>query len=237
MRKVTVEDLDKFDLSIYRDVDKLITRFKVKEAYELLMKRVKPEMLNNNLEVKYYYYYLSRTLLLGFHKNDEALKCLMEVEERINWEEEDYLIDLLIENTIGIALALKNNKKEAKKYFDISIEKILSCKILPEEKYNEAILILYNSAKFYSSLKQNSYAIDLCILAVSIAKGLVTFKHLDKVYYEMAFNYAEIGKKEKAANLYIYAYTFSNLNNNSLAKKVIREDAKKFGINLEIDLN
>ena len=160
MRKVTVEDLDKFDLSIYRDVDKLITRFKVKEAYELLMKRVKPEMLNNNLEVKYYYYYLSRTLLLGFHKNDEALKCLMEVEERINWEEEDYLIDLLIENTIGIALALKNNKKEAKKYFDISIEKILSCKILPEEKYNEAILILYNSAKFYSSLEQKSYPIE-----------------------------------------------------------------------------
>ncbi|WP_413480679.1 hypothetical protein [Carnobacterium maltaromaticum] len=95
-------------------------------------------------------------------------------------------------NTIKIALALKNNKKEAKKYFDISIEKILSCKILPEEKYNEAILILYNSAKIYSSLEQNSYAIDLCILAVSIAKGLVTSKHLDKVYYEMAFNYAEI---------------------------------------------
>lgn len=44
-------------------------------------------------------------------------------------------------------------------------------------------------------------------------------------------------EKRKAANLYIYSYTFSNLNNNSLAKKVIREDAKKFSINLEIDLN
>lgn len=222
---------------IYNDVNKLLNRFKFKEAYKYLVENVEVSQLSCELEKKYFYYYLSKSLILGFEKTDEALIYLKKIELWDDWNGEENLIDILIVNTIAVAYDLKDDKKQAEKYFDKTVEKILSCKMFPEENFSDAIVMLYNCAKFYSTLKEHERSIDLCNVAIEVAKNLDTFKHLDKIYYEAGFNYYQVQNKKKAATYFTYAYTFANLNNNTVLKKIILNDAKDFNLLLEFKTN
>lgn len=211
---------------IYEDVRNLCDHFKYAEAYNILEDNIKYSDIDSDYEKKHYLHALGITTLLGYNKINASIE-IFERELNIRGDCAGEFIDALSTNSIGIAYFLKKDTEVAKKYFEQSLEMLEHLNELSTEELNKTMLTLYNSAKFYSEIKEFRRAISLCNIGIDLAVEENRMSHLEKLIYEKAFNLEELGHYELAIKMYERALAIAELKGNEIYIEHANKHLKK----------
>ena len=175
------------------------------------------ESSNRILETKFFYY-KGITSLLGKKNNSEALFYLhrgSEISRDIN------IYNILSMNAIGILYELEDDIEKAKVYYDKSLQ------LLSEFKLDyplEQCRIYYNTAKFYSLIKDYAKSIELSDKGIEINRTHSSIYSLDCLLYEKAFNKQMLGLDavEDYRIAYYFTRFFENKNYLLILKKICK---------------
>lgn len=210
--------------SLLNKVEELCFYFKHDEAYDLLKDYPDDiESSNRILETKFFYY-KGITSLLGKKNNSEALFYLhrgSEISRDIN------IYNILSMNAIGILYELEDDIEKAKVYYDKSLQ------LLSEFKLDyplEQCRIYYNTAKFYSLIKDYAKSIELSDKGIEINRTHSSIYSLD-LLYEKAFNKQMLGLD--AVEDYRIAYYFTRFFENKKLLTYIEKDMQEFNISFK----
>ena len=179
------------------------------------------ESSNRILETKFFYY-KGITSLLGKKNNNEALFYLhrgSEISRDIN------IYNILSMNAIGILYELEDDIEKAKVYYDKSLQ------LLDEFKQDfplEQCRIYYNTAKFYSLIKDYAKSIELSDKGIDINRKHNTIYSLDCLLYEKAYNKQMLGLE--SSEDYRIAYYFTQFFENTKLLSYIEKNMKEFNI-------
>ncbi|EIY5982636.1 Cro/Cl family transcriptional regulator, partial [Enterococcus faecalis] len=169
--------------------------------------------------------YKGITSLLGKKNNSEALFYLhrgSEISRDIN------IYNILSMNAIGILYELEDDIEKAKVYYDKSLQ------LLSEFKLDyplEQCRIYYNTAKFYSLIKDYAKSIELSDKGIEINRTHSSIYSLDCLLYEKAFNKQMLGLD--AVEDYRIAYYFTRFFENKKLLTYIEKDMQEFNISFK----
>lgn len=216
---------------LLRKAKHLRSQYKHTEAYEYLKENEKVGLSGTDDEKKHYYYYMGITCLVGYSDFVEAHYNFNLALTSTSSPVVDF-IDVLTNNGIGIAYDMEGESKKALTYFRKSLDLLdeFKDKIHSYEDNIEVTKIYYNTAKFYSKIEENMRSINLCTLGIELQKELNMNYDLDRLYYEKAFNFAQLKRKDEAELYYYYAEALANINGNNLAVETIKSDRRNFGL-------
>lgn len=217
--------------TVFKQVQDLRSQFKLKEACDLLNKEIDVKELKTNQEKKQYHYYLGITSLLGYNKISDAtynfnLGLQLEVEPQLEF------LDILITNGIGLAYFMNLEENKALTYFEKSLtglDEFVKRTVSLDESI-EITKLYYTSANFHSKIKEYNKAIDLCTLGIKVQQKYHINYDLERLYYEKAFNLAQLGKLTEARENYSFAESLAKMVGNDLVVEVIQKDRKHFNI-------
>ena len=167
--------------------------------------------------------------------SEKKLESLLnKVEELCFCFKHDEAYDLLkdypddIESSIGILYELEDDIEKAKVYYDKSLQ------LLSEFKLDyplEQCRIYYNTAKFYSLIKDYAKSIELSDKGIEINRTHSSIYSLDCLLYEKAFNKQMLGLD--AVEDYRIAYYFTRFFENKKLLTYIEKDMQEFNISFK----
>ncbi|MDZ5759648.1 hypothetical protein RAK27_13380 [Carnobacterium maltaromaticum] len=214
---------------VFSEVRFLTARYQQKTALEFLDKHLKNDEVLSGYK-KEYYYYKGNLEFLCNRNFDLAMFYL-----KLGLEEEKIKNDFFhvsIESMLGILYYAKNNTDEANRLIEKSLSSLRSLKKFDDVHFERSMIIYYNSAKFYSGIKCFVEANNICKEALVIANSNNISYHLDKIYYENAYNLAECGKIIGATKNYISSLVFCDLKGNKELIEIIQKDVEDFNIDV-----
>ncbi len=214
---------------VFSEVRFLTARYQQKTALEFLDKHLKNDEVFSGYE-KEYYYYKGNLEFLCNRNFDLAMFYL-----KLGLEEEKIKNDFFhvsIESMLGILYYAKNDIDEANRLIEKSLSSLRSLRKFDDVHFERSMIIYYNSAKFYSGIKCFVEANNICKEALVIANSNNISYHLDKIYYENAFNLAECGKIIGATKNYISSLVFCDLKGNKELIDIIQKDVEDFNIDV-----
>lgn len=215
---------------IFKEVELLCIQFNHIKAYRTLIAQVNPEQLSP-LDLKQYYYYVGLTKLLGFNDKDEALSNL-NIALLIDQYNPNSFIDILILHAIGLVYFTNKETGKGIVYIKKSLEKLNGLETIPSRHWEQLIKLYYNSAKFYSVLKDYQKAIELCSIGIKLHEEKNSIYYLDLLTYEKGFNLLKARKKKEAEKHYIMATGLGLIKKNKLLLKTIKKDCIEFHMTL-----
>lgn len=203
---------------ILNDVEKLCLHANHKKGFEIL-KTISDdfEFTDNRLYNKFSYY-KGITYLLGGGDIKASVFYLYQGSE---YERYSNIYNVLCLNSLGILYEIEEELSKAKKYYDKSLGILDDC---IERNSLKACLIYYNSAKFYSEIKEYKKSIQLCEEGIEICKNNQSGYLLDFLVYEKAYNKYML--EGNIAVEYMQAYYMAKFWGNKTLLKVIEEDIK-----------
>lgn len=217
--------------TVFKKVQDLRSQFKLKEACDLIKKEIDVKELKTNQEKKQYYYYLGITSLLGDNKISDAtynfnLGLQLEIEPQLEF------LDILITNGIGLAYFMNSEEDKALTYFEKSLAGLdgFMKRTVSLDESIEITKLYYTSANFYSKIKEYNKAIDLCTVGIRVQQNHHINYDLERLYYEKAFNLAQLGKLTEARENYGFAESLAKMSGNDLVIDVIQKDIEHFNI-------
>lgn len=219
-------------VTVFKQVQDLRSQFKLKEACDLIKKEIDVKKLKTNQEKKQYYYYLGITSLLGYNKISDAtynfnLGLQLEIEPQLEF------LDILITNGIGLSYFMNSEEEKALIYFEKSLtglDEFMKRTVSLDESI-EITKLYYTSANFYSKIKEYNKAIDLCTEGIKVQQNYHISYDLERLYYEKAFNLAQLGKLTEAKENYSFAESLAKMSGNDLVVEVIQKDMEHFNLN------
>lgn len=217
---------------VFNRVRTLRKKFKLKEAYDLIIEELPLDKLKTYHKKKQYYYYLGITGLLGYNKISEAhynfnLALSSESEPNLDF------YDILTINGIGLAYYFESEEEKARTYFEkslVQLDQFMSQMVSLDESI-EITKLYYATAKFYSEIKEYSKAVDLCSLGIQVQLDQHVNYELEMLYYEKAFNLAKLNKKSEAEECYYYAIALAKIAKNKITLDAIKRDVVEFELN------
>lgn len=219
-------------VSIFKKVQLLRSQFKLREAYNLIVENISIEELKTNYEKKQYYYYLGITSLLGKENVSDAhynfnLALIIETEANSKF------LDILTTNGIGLAYFLGNEEDKALTYFEKSLVELdnFSSEFVLLSENIEITRLYYGTAKFYSKIKEYKKAVDLCTLGINLQQKQNINYELEQLYYEKAFNLAELNELSESEEFYYYATALAKIAGNEVVLEAIKQDIREFKLN------
>lgn len=228
--KVRIEYFD----DIFKETSMICEKlFNHKKAYEFLTEKIKLKDIPE-IYFKEYCYYAGSAKLIGEENLVEAM-YYFELGYYSNVEDDGFFEIMLI-NMIGIVYFLESKIEEAKYMFDKSLEEMGHLSSFEFKQFEKMLLAIYNTAKFYSEIKEYHKAEMLCSEGIEISISENIMSHLEKLHYEKAFNLAKQNKLQGAKENYLSAYSFAKIKRNNPIIKVIKKDMKKFGISLDYEI-
>ncbi|MDT2010834.1 helix-turn-helix domain-containing protein [Carnobacterium divergens] len=220
---------------IFKKISKLIELNEHKKAFFLIQEKLD----KNNILVsdeKKYYYYLGITHLIGFNK----IELARENFEKVFISKSELSIeDVLTLVGLGISYVKTDEVDVAKTYFDKALNLLKLIKKLDRSGILEFAKIYYNSAKFFSLIKDYYRAINLCEIAIDLVLRQDSRYHLAYLYYEYAFNLVQLGHNDISSEYYQIAYSLACIDNIEVVRIGVIQDIKQFGIkmlNLSTDI-
>lgn len=115
--------------------------------------------------------------------------------------------------------------RKAQVYYEKSLQELEQFKL---ECFLERCRIYYNSAKFYSEMKDYQKSVILSEKGIQICRDKHSIYLLDYLLYEKAFNKQMLG--EDTADDYRQAYYFTQFFGNTEVLQYIEKDMKAFNI-------
>ncbi|MGC3221789.1 helix-turn-helix domain-containing protein [Enterococcus faecalis] len=203
------------------EVEECIRLFHL-EAYNLLQEVPEGLILSNNELTTKLLYYKGITCLLGKKDKAEALFYLYrgaEIDRKVN------IYNILSLNALGTLYELEKDMRKAQVYYEKSLQELEQFKL---ECSLERCRIYYNSAKFYSEMKDYQKSVTLSEKGIQICRDKHSIYLLDYLLYEKAFNKQMLG--EDTADDYRQAYYFTQFFGNTEVLQYIEKDMKAFNI-------
>nr|WP_315527484.1 hypothetical protein [Carnobacterium maltaromaticum] len=201
-------------------------------AANRLISSIEYKDLTNESHIKKYHYLMGKSEMLGSKERNDAIYHL-EKALSIRTKTKDEFLEVMIINNLAIAYYKINEMEKAEFLFNKSYHCLQMQKTIMPSNLNKALLTLFNCAKFFSEKKLFKKAAELCDVGIVLSKNSESSTHVDKLYYEKAFNLYMLKQKEGAAKNYFYALAFSELNRNISLKNTILNDIKEFGIKFD----
>lgn len=220
---VLVETSEKRTEKMFKEIEQLCNTSKYKQAFDYLNKKepeFDPKYIEENQSM--YHFYKGTTFYFGNNDEENAFFHLYigsETNGNLN------IYNILSINSIGSIYTKKKDFDKAKVYFGKSI------KLLGELKVNaplEAARIYYNSAKFYSSLKDYKLCCELCDAGLALINRYSSTYIMDFLCYGKAYSVYQL--TGKATEEYMIAYSIAKLFKNTYLIEVIEKELKEFNI-------
>ena len=208
--------------NLLNKVEDLSLRLFHLEAYNLLQEVPEGLILSNNELTTKLLYYKGITCLLGKKDKAEALFYLYrgaEIDRKVN------IYNILSLNALGTLYELEKDMRKAQVYYEKSLQELEQFKL---ECSLERCRIYYNSAKFYSEMKDYQKSVILSEKGIQICRDKHSIYLLDYLLYEKAFNKQMLG--EDTADDYRQAYYFTQFFGNTEVLQYIEKDMKAFNI-------
>lgn len=200
------------------------------KAYRTLISEFDEENLSA-FELKEYLYYKGLTQLLGFNNKQEALSNL-NMALLVNKYEQHSFMDVLVMHAIGITYLSDKDSGKAITYIEKSLENIEKIDKVTANYWNHLVKLYYNSAKFYSELKEYKKAIELCTKGIDLYGESKKCFYLDMLMYEKGFNLLKNKQKKEAEKHYFIAAGLGFVNNNKQLLTIIRKDSLEYKLAL-----
>ncbi|MDT1940283.1 MULTISPECIES: hypothetical protein [Carnobacterium] len=201
------------------------------KAFQVMSYLSKKAMLTTYEKKRLHYY--QGFLYLYYKKDVQKAQYYLNLSLAIN--KDALLFDFLdcqILNILGYSFFVSDELNQAKRYYEKSlanVEQLADIELLDMEAISK---IYYNSAKFYSDSKNFKQAILLCDKGIALSKESNQLNALYRFYYEKAFNLAKIKENKEAENHFFIAMGLVKLLGNELVSEVIKENLKKFQLEL-----
>lgn len=216
-----LDDNDEKKLTNLLDqVEELCNTFKHKEAHALLQNSSFniADFQNKELEVRWFYY-MGITNLLGFSNTTDSLFYFYRADEL---GDSNSIYAILSVNSLGIVYEMADELDKAKVYYVKSIDMLKKMTItIPIE----ATKIYFNTAKFYSLIKNYDLAFSLASEGMSLNRTHQSLYMLDLLAYETAFNDFMRSPDMSVPN-FDSAKAFAAFNDNQNLLRVISADEK-----------
>ncbi|WP_207695698.1 hypothetical protein DOK67_0001604 [Enterococcus sp. DIV0212c] len=206
--------------SLLNHVEELCNTFKHKEAHALLKETSinVADFQNKELEVRWFYF-MGITNLLGFNNTTDSLFYFYRADEL---GDSNSIYAILSVNSLGIVYEMVDELDKAQVYYEKSIDMLRKMTITVPI---EATKIFFNTAKFYSLIKNYEMAYHLASEGIELNRTYQSLYMLDLLAYEAAFNdfmnSSDITKPDFSS-----AKVFAAFNNNKNLLAVIANDEK-----------
>ena len=79
-------------------------------------------------------------------------------------------------------------------------------------------------------MKEYNKAIDLCTAEIKVQQNYYISYDLERLYYEKAFNLAQLGKLTEAREYYGFAESLEKMGGNNFVVGVIQKDIEHFNL-------
>lgn len=204
--------------SLLKHVEELCNTLKYKEAHSLLKETSinRTDFQNKELEIRWFYF-MGITNLLGFNNTTDSLFYFYQANEL---GDSNSIYAILSVNSIGIIYEMANELDKAHVYYEKSIDMLKKMTIqLPIE----ATKIFFNTAKFYSLIKNYELAYTLASEGIALNRSYHSLYMLDLLAYEAAFN-DFMKSPALVAPDFNSAKVFAAFNNNQHLLAVIADD-------------
>lgn len=212
-------------------VDKYCMNFEYKAAWKLL-KKIDEEKIDNDEDLKRYLYFLGSINLIEMSEYNQGI-LILERALNVKVLKVTNFLDVLIIDKLAVAHYLLTEIIEAEYLFNQAIKVLETLMIENDNDLSKAVLVIFNCAKFYSEIKNHNKSIELCDMGIAIAKRSERAIHLDKLYYEKAYNLYHINQKAGATKCYFYALAYVELSRNKELKKIIKDNIKEYNISFD----
>ncbi|MBO0439994.1 helix-turn-helix domain-containing protein [Candidatus Enterococcus ikei] len=206
--------------SLLNHVEELCNTFKHKEAHALLKETSinVADFQNKELEIRWFYF-MGITNLLGFNNTTDSLFYFYRADEL---GDSNSIYAILSVNSLGIVYEMVDELDKAQVYYEKSIDMLRKMTITVPI---EATKIFFNTAKFYSLIKNYKMAYDLASEGMELNKTYQSLYMLDLLAYEAAFN-DFMNSSAITTPDFSSAKVFAAFNNNKNLLAVIANDEK-----------
>ncbi|MBO0422782.1 Cro/Cl family transcriptional regulator [Enterococcus plantarum] len=206
--------------SLLNRVEDLCNTFKHKEAH-LLLKSTSidvSDFQNRELEVRWFYF-MGITNLLGYNNTTDSLFYFYRADEL---GDSNSIYAILSVNSLGIVYEMVNELDKAQVYYEKSIDMLNKMTV---KMPIEATKIFFNTAKFYSLIKNYETAFTLATEGMALNRSYQSLYMLDLLTYEAAFNDFMKSPDLKEPD-FSHAKVFATFNDNQNLLDVIENDEK-----------
>lgn len=225
---------DDYFEEIFKETSMICERlFDHEKAYEFLTENIELSELPTSY-LKEYCYYAGSAKLIGYNDLSSAMYYFQ--LGYCSQNEDDTFFQIMLTNMIGIVYFLEFKIDEAKEMLDNSLNEMGRLNSFEFKHFEKMLLVIYNVAKFYSEIKEYNRAELLCSEGIEIGKSENIMSHLEKLYYEKAFNLAKQNKLKGAKDNYLSAYVLAKIKNNLPIIKTIKKDMEGFKIGLDFEI-
>ncbi|MBO0474271.1 hypothetical protein IGL98_000759 [Enterococcus sp. DIV0840] len=206
--------------SLLNHVEELCNTFKHKEAHSLLKSTSinVSDFQNRELEVRWFYF-MGITNLLGYNNTTDSLFYFYRADEL---GDSNSVYAILSVNSLGIVYEMADELDKAQVYYEKSIDMLNRMTI---KMPIEATKIFFNTAKFYSLIKNYEIAFELASKGMALNKSYQSLYMLDLLAYEAAFNDFMRSPDLKVPD-FSSAKVFATFNDNQRLLDVIANDEK-----------
>ncbi|EOI00267.1 hypothetical protein UAW_00133 [Enterococcus haemoperoxidus ATCC BAA-382] len=206
--------------SLLNQVEELCNTFEHKKAHSLLKETSinVADFQNKELEVRWFYF-MGITNLLGYNNTTDSLFYFYRADEL---GDSNSIYAILSVNSLGIVYEMADELDKAQVYYEKSIDMLKKMTI---KMPIEATKVFFNTAKFYSLIKDYAAAFDLSSQGIALNKTYQSLYMLDLLAYEAAFNEFMKSPNLKAPD-FNSAKVFAAFNDNQNLLAVIANDEK-----------
>ncbi|WP_086443899.1 helix-turn-helix domain-containing protein [Candidatus Enterococcus lemimoniae] len=207
-------------ISLLNHVEELCNTFRHKEAHSLLKEKSinVADFQNKELEVRWFYF-MGITNLLGYNNTTDSLFYFYRADEL---GDSNSVYAILSVNSLGIVYEMANELDKAQVYYEKSIDMLQKMTI---KMPIEATKIFFNTAKFYSLIKEYDTAFDLATQGMTLNQSYQSLYMLDLLAYEAAFN-DYMRSTHLTTPDFSSAKVFASFNHNQSLLDVIENDEK-----------
>ncbi|MBO0471156.1 helix-turn-helix transcriptional regulator [Enterococcus sp. DIV0242_7C1] len=207
--------------NLLNTVEELCNTFKHKEAQALLKESTinVSDFQNRELEIRWFYY-MGITNLLGYNNTTDSLFYFYRADEL---GDANSIYAILSVNSLGIVYEMADELDKAQVYYEKSIEMLNKMTVKMPIK---ATKVYFNTAKFYSLIKNYEAAFELASKGMALNKTYQSLYMLDLLAYEAAFN-AFMLSDDLIVPDYSSAKAFAAFNDNQSLLNVIKNDEKE----------
>ena len=211
---------------LFKQVNRNINAMNYKEAKRIFKKINIKKLKSERLPL---YHYDAGMIAFNYDNNtDDAqfeFNLVLQNHDDIN-DDDNFLIEALSLNGLGLVYESKNDKNKAKYYFDKAYTMITDLPLKTTIELNGVLAIIRNVAEFYAKYKDYRYSNQLITKSLQRLSDAHPVPSVEYAYFAMARNLYYIDKdryQDQIATYINYAEVFASFNHDENCLKLVKK--------------